>query len=378
MKDDTLKESFQAGVSVGEDRVVYSTGYWTLPQLADLERRLARFPWPKTEELIWDLGGIQAIDTGGAWLLQRTLDTLRRKGRRVVLRRLSPAQVELMQMVARSWAGIQIAAPPPRPRGLERIGLLTWREGGQLREALAFLGESVMTLLFTFAHPRTLRGRSLLKRLELDGFDALPIIGLLLFLVGTVIAYQGAEQLRVLGASIYVVDLVGISLLREIAPLVTAIVIAGRSGAAYTAEIGTMKVTEELDALRTIGLSPMELLVIPRIAALMIALPLLTVFGDIIGVLGGMLISYSQLGIRYAEFISRFREEIALRQYLIGIGKAPVFAMIIALIGCYQGFQVGGDVESVGRNTTTSVVQAIFLVIVFDALFSILLSWWKL
>ncbi|TAJ96683.1 MAG: STAS domain-containing protein, partial [Candidatus Manganitrophaceae bacterium] len=234
MKEDTLKEDFQAGVSVGEDRVVYSTGYWTLPQLADLERWLARFPWPKTEELIWDLGGIQAIDTGGAWLLQRTLDTLRRKGRRVVLRRLSPAQVELMQMVARSWAGIQIAAPPPRPRGLERIGVLAWREGSQLGEALAFLGESVMTLLFTFAHPHALRGRSLLKRLELDGFDALPIIGLLLFLVGTVIAYQGAEQLRVLGANIYVVDLVGISLLREIAPLVTAIVIAGRSGAAYT------------------------------------------------------------------------------------------------------------------------------------------------
>jgi phospholipid/cholesterol/gamma-HCH transport system permease protein len=139
-----------------------------------------------------------------------------------------------------------------------------------------------------------------------------------------------------------------------------------------------MKVTEELDAMRTIGLSPMELLVIPRIAALVIALPLLTVFGDLIGVFGGMLVSYGQLGIRFDEFISRFREAIALRHYLIGIGKAPVFAIIIALVGCYQGFQVRGSVESVGRNTTTSVVQAIFLVIVFDALFSILLNWWKL
>lgn len=371
-------KSFQPAISLGEDQVIYLTGDWTLPLLADLERRLARFPWPGSPELIWDLGGIQAIDTGGAWLLQRTLDRLERRGRRVALRRLSHEEAQLMRMVARSWEGIHIPAPPPRPGGLERIGLLAWREGTRGKEALEFLGESVTRLLFTVAHPRALRGRSLLKRVESDGFNALPIIGLLLFLVGTVIAYQGAEQLRVLGAHIFVVDLVGISLLREIAPLVTAIVIAGRSGAAYTAEIGTMKVTEEVDALRTIGISPMELLVIPRIAALIIALPLLTVFGDLIGVLGGMLVSYNELGIGFGEFISRFREEILLRHYLIGIGKAPVFAIIIALVGCYQGFQVRGSVESVGRNTTTGVVQAIFLVIVFDSLFSVLLSWWKL
>ncbi|WDT75902.1 MAG: MlaE family lipid ABC transporter permease subunit [Candidatus Manganitrophus sp.] len=373
-----IAKASQEGISLGEDQVVYFDGDWTLPQLADLERRLADFAWPASPELIWDLGGIQAIDTGGAWLLQRTLDTLQQKGRRVALRRLSPAQAELMQMVARSGSAIQFSAPLPRMGGLERIGRLVWREGTELRDALAFLGESVMRFFFTVAHPRTLRGRALLKRVELDGFNALPIIGLLLFLVGTVIAYQGAEQLRALGANIYVVDLVGIALLREVAPLITAIVIAGRSGAAYTAEIGTMKVTEELDAMRTIGLSPMELLVIPRITALVISLPLLTVFGDLIGVFGGMLVSYGQLGIRFDEFISRFREAIALRHYLIGIGKAPVFAIIIALVGCYQGFQVRGSVESVGRNTTTSVVQAIFLVIVFDALFSILLSWWKL
>lgn len=371
-------KTFQTGISLGEDQVVYFDGDWTLPQLSALERRLADFAWPASPELIWDLGGIQAIDTGGAWLLQRTLDALQQKGRRVTLRRLSPAQAELMQMVARSGSAIQLPPSAPRMSGLERIGRLVWREETELRDALAFLGESVMRFFFTVAHPRTLRGRALLKRVEVDGFNALPIIGLLLFLVGTVIAYQGAEQLRALGANIYVVDLVGISLLREMAPLITAIVIAGRSGAAYTAEIGTMKVTEELDAMRTIGLSPMELLVIPRIAALVIALPLLTVFGDLIGVFGGMLVSYGQLGIRFDEFISRFREAIALRHYLIGIGKAPVFAIIIALVGCYQGFQVRGSVESVGRNTTTSVVQAIFLVIVFDALFSILLSWWKL
>ncbi|MDC4206287.1 MAG: ABC transporter permease [Candidatus Manganitrophus sp.] len=247
-----------------------------------------------------------------------------------------------------------------------------------MRDALAFLGESLTILLSALIHPRQFRWRTLLKRIELDGYNALPIVGLLLFLMGAVIAYQGADQLRVFGANIFIVDLVGISLLREIAPLVTAIVVAGRSGAAYTAEIGTMKVTEEIDALRTIGISPMELLVLPRIAALIIALPLLTVFADGIGVFAGMLVAFDQLGIRFAEFVSRFQEAIALKHYLIGLSKAPVFALLISLTGCYQGFRVRGSVESVGRNTTTSVVQAIFLVISFDALFSVVVSWWNL
>lgn len=371
-------QSLRTGFSLGEDRVVYFYGDWTMPLSADLEQRLAAFRWPKTPELIWDMAGVAAIDTGGAWLLQRTRDALRRQGRRVVLRHLSPALGELMRMVERSWTAVQRIGRPPRPVWLERVGRRLWRERRRGQEALSFLGESTITLLRAVARPRAFRGSVLLKRLELDGFNAVPIVGLLLFLMGIVIAYQGAEQLRLLGADPFVVDLVGISLLREIAPLVTAIVIAGRSGAAYTAEIGTMRVTEELDALRTIGIAPMELLVLPRVAALVIALPLLTVFADLIGVFGGMLIAFGELGIRFPEFISRFREQIALRHYLIGIGKAPVFAVIIALIGCYQGFQSRENVESVGQNTTASVVQAIFLVIVFDALFSILLSWLKL
>ena len=187
---------------------------------------------------------------------------------------------------------------------------------------------------------------------------------------------KAPKQLRTFGANIFIVDLVGISLLREIAPLVTAILVAGRSGSAYAAQIGTMTVTEELDALRSLGISPMSLLVIPRAIALVIALPLLTVFADAVGVFGGMLIALSQLGITFTEFLDRFEYAIVLRHYLIGIGKTPVFAAIIALVGCYQGFQVSGGVDSVGRHTTISVVQAIFLVIVTDAFFSILFSWW--
>lgn len=235
-----------------------------------------------------------------------------------------------------------------------------------------------MAFLRSVLAPRTIRWRAFLASLQRDGFEALPIIGLLTFLMGVVIAYQGAEQLRTFGANIFVVDLVGIALLREISPLVTAILVAGRSGSAYAAQIGTMKVTEELDALRTLGISPMNLLVLPRVLALIVALPLLTVFADGIGVFGGMLIASSELQVSFPEFISRFEEAVALRHFLIGVGKAPVFAVIIGLVGCYQGFQIRGGVDDVGRHTTISVVQAIFLVIVFDAFFSVVLSWWEL
>jgi phospholipid/cholesterol/gamma-HCH transport system permease protein len=220
-----------------------------------------------------------------------------------------------------------------------------------------------------------MRWRHVLRSLQTAGFEALPITGLLSFLMGIVIAYQGAEQLQRFGANIYVADLVGLSMVRELSPMLTAIIVAGRSGSAYTAEIGTMKVTEEIDALRTIGVGPVELLVLPKMLALIIALPLLTVFTDVTGVLGGMVMARAQLDVSFDTFFDRLDDAISLTSFLIGIGKAPVFAIIIALVGCYQGFQVTGSADSVGRQTTVSVVQSIFLVIVTDALFSIAFSW---
>lgn len=347
-----------------------------MQHLDELEHRLAALSWPDVTELAWEAGGITAMDTGGAWLLQRALDKLQREGRRVRVIGLPPEAAALMQMVARSWATVAQAAALPKAGWVERIGRQVWQRVPQALAAVAFLGESMMTLLFLLGHPRAIRWRALASNLHRDGFDALPIVGLLTFLMGIVIAYQGAEQLRTVGANIFIVDLVGISMLREISPLVTAILVAGRSGSAYTAQIGTMKVTEELDAIRTLGISPMQLLVFPRVLALVIALPLLTVYSDVVGVFGGMLIASGELGISFNEFLSRFEQAIAMRHYVIGIGKAPVFAVTIALVGCYQGFQILGGVESVGRRTTTSVVQAIFLVIVFDAFFSVLFSWW--
>ncbi|MGE3979539.1 MAG: MlaE family lipid ABC transporter permease subunit [Nitrospira sp.] len=367
----------QATISV-EDNVIRCRGAWILPNLAQLERGSRALRWPNVSSVLYDVGGVTAMDTGGALLLQRCIDTLRRKGQQMSLEGLRPEFAELLQKIEAQW---------PRP---ERGGVVRgtrWTDGlaraVQSRQAstiraLAFLGESTIAFGRSLVQPRSIRWRTLLRIVDLDGVRALPITGLLTFLVGVVIAYQGAEQLRKFGTNIFIVDLVGIALLREIAPLIVAILIAGRSGSAYAAEIGTMKVTEELDAIRTLGISPMNLLVLPRVIGLVIALPLLTMYADVVGVFGGMLIALGELNVSFAEFIARFEEAVAVRHFLIGLGKAPFFAAIIALVGCYQGFQIRGGVDDVGRRTTISVVQGIFFVIVFDAVCSILLNWWDL
>jgi phospholipid/cholesterol/gamma-HCH transport system permease protein len=367
----------QATITLGSDRLVRCAGEWTLYHLAALERQLSALSWPPpVTELIWELSDIRAMDTSGAWLLRRTVNNLEAGGQTIKLQGLSNEMTELLETAASHWPGSDVMAAAPVAGWLETIGRFIWGYGARAWTGLAFLGESTATALSLLVHGRQIRWHLLLHNLQLDGFNALPITGLLTFLMGVVIAYQGSEQLRTFGANIFIVDLVGIALLREIAPLVTAILVAGRSGSAYAAQIATMKVTEELDALRALGISPMSLLVLPRVLALIIVLPLLTVFADVVGVFGGMLIAWAQLGITFTEFLNRFEYAIVLKHYLIGIGKTPVFAVVIALVGCYQGLQVSGGVDGVGRHTTISVVQGIFLVIVFDAFFSILFSWW--
>lgn len=367
----------QASITIGHDQTVHCVGPWTLQHLSDLERELVRLSWPKSRELICEMGQVTAMDTGGAVLLHRTVTQLRRQGRQVSVEGLRTEFAELLRMVSANWDRIE-AAPVSKPGWRERLSRFMVDRARHVVTALGFVGESTVAVWRLLKRPSLIRWRALFRSLELDGFNALPITGLLAFLIGVVISYQGAEQLRKFGTNIFVVDLVGISLLREISPLIVAILIAGRSGSAYAAQIGTMKVTEELDAVQTLGLSPVQLLVLPRVFALTIALPLLTVYADGLGVFGGMLIASNLLNVSFTEFVSRFEEAVAVRHFLIGIVKAPFFAMIIALVGCYQGFQIRGGVDDVGRHTTTSVVQSIFLVIVFDALCSILLSWWDL
>jgi phospholipid/cholesterol/gamma-HCH transport system permease protein len=239
---------------------------------------------------------------------------------------------------------------------------------------LVFIGETAMALGRLTLRPGRFRWRALFGNIETAGVHALPIIALLSFMMGVVIAYQGGRQLEFYGANIFIVELVALTMLRELAPLITAIIVAGRTGSSYTAQIGTMQITEEVDALRTIGIPPMDLLVIPKLLALTVALPLLTVFADALSVFGGMVMAQTLLDVSFADFLDRLPKVVTLTSFLLGVGKAPVFAAIIALVGCYQGFRVRGGADSVGRQTTVSVVQSIFLVIAADALFSVVLG----
>jgi phospholipid/cholesterol/gamma-HCH transport system permease protein len=353
------------------------SGYWTARGIGAIEPQLDALSVPSRSGLVVDGTRIEALDTAGAWILQKLLRRLSVEGTAAQVRGLRPEFARLLDVVGQPVADQPVPPSPiagARPSWLGDLGRSVEAAVQQAVALLGFVGESAVALAGCVAHPARFRWRPILHNVRSAGFDALPIVGLLSFLIGIVIAYQGADQLRQYGANIFVADLVGLSILREFAPLITAIIIAGRSGSAYAAQIGTMAVTEEIDAMRTIGIAPLDLLVLPKIIALMIALPLLTVFADVFGVFGGMIMARAQLDVGFGEFIDRFDKAVSVTAYLIGIGKAPVFAAIIAAVGCFQGFRAQGGADSVGRQTTRAVVQSIFLVIVADALFSIAFS----
>lgn len=341
------------------------SGSWTVRGLGHLPQTLGT---QKCERGQIELDGskLSSIDSVGAWVLQQWLT-----GHAAVptLRDWPPHMQTLMNLVSK-----QVESPAPhetRTAMLERVGRGAAANAKEVCALLHFIGEVAVALIRVQFHPRLVRWRAFMRNIQIDGFDALPIIGLTSFLIGIVVAYQGADQLKNYGANIFVVDLVGYGMLREFAPLISAIIIAGRSGSAYAAQIGTMVVTEEVDAMRTLGIDPIEMLVLPKILALAVALPLLTLFADITGVIGGMMMARSQLDIGFHEFLDRFGREMQGDTLMIGIGKSFVFAIVIALIGCFQGFRTHGGADSVGRQTTRSVVQSIFIVIVADALFSV-------
>jgi phospholipid/cholesterol/gamma-HCH transport system permease protein len=269
-----------------------------------------------------------------------------------------------------------MARPEPHPviAMLDHTGRVAV---AQIRDALGyheFIGRIVARAVVLVLRPGRIRMTSLVSHLERVGMNAMPIVGLLSFLVGMVIAFQGADQLRRFGAEIFTVNLLGISVMRELGILLTAIIVAGRSGSAFAAEIGTMQVNEEIDAIRTIGLDPVELLVLPRVTALMIALPLLTVYADVMGLLGGLAMAVVVLDLSVAQFVETLRSAVPVWAFWVGIIKAPFFGALIALVGCREGLKVTGSAESVGIQTTRAVVVSIFLVIVVDAVFSIFFS----
>ena len=358
--------------------IVRCGGAWVLSGIAALETKLDNAKWQPVKALKFDLAQITAMDTAGAWLLHRTLRRLEAKGCEVSLQGQRKEHEALLGVMQPVELLPEVLPPHHELNRLGKLGYVTWPHLQQLIGMLEFFGEFTLETLRLIAHPSQIRWRPVLYNFQHAGFNALPIVGLLAFLMGVVISYQGAGQLQRYGANIFIADMVGLSILRELAPLMTAIIVAGRSGSAFAAQLGTMKVTEEIDALRTIGIAPMDILVLPKVLALVVALPLLTVFADIMGVLGGMVMAKSQLGVSFSDFLDRFDIAIKLSAFLVGVGKAPVFAAIIAIVGCFQGFHAGNKADSVGKQTTMSVVQAIFLIIVADALFSVIFSGLKI
>ncbi|MFH1277884.1 MAG: MlaE family lipid ABC transporter permease subunit [Candidatus Eisenbacteria bacterium] len=360
--------------SAGGKPEFHCSGRWTVSGIGRLEAGADRISWPADGEVVLVGSGIEAMDTAGAWLLRREIGRLERGGGAVRLLGFRDEHQSLLDLVAR-WGNLR---PPPedRPfRPFHDLGAAASTLALRTVRFLSFTGQVAVAWHRTIIRPWRGNWRELFLVIQTAGLHALPIVGLLIFLLGVVISYQSVLQLKRYGADIFVVDLIGLSVLRELAPLLTAIIVAGRTGSAFTAEIGTMKITEELDALRTLGIDPMDSIVVPRLGALWVVLPLLTVYADAVGVLGGLVMTVILTDITPTAFLARFPEVVTTESYLIGVGKATLFAALIATVGCYQGFRVEGSADSIGRQTTVSVVQAIFLIILTDALFSVVFSW---
>jgi phospholipid/cholesterol/gamma-HCH transport system permease protein len=352
-------------------------GTWTTTALGALGD-LPPVAVPPSTSIDIDGAGLGGLDTAGALMLQRLRERLEGQGISVRLAGLDESQTDLLDLVASRAQPLSVGVEGEgarRPGPLEALGrgTLGWMAEGI--GMLSFGGAVSLAFLSALVNPLRVRWRQVLRVVELDGVRALPVLGMLAFLLGVVIAYQSGVQLRVYGGNLYVVDLVTITVLRELGPMMTAIVVAGRSGSAYAAQIGTMQVTEEVDALRSIGVAPLDLLVLPKILGLILALPLLTVFANVASVAGAMVMSALMLDLSPEVFLRRIPEAVTLSSMMTGLAKAPIFAVAIAVVGCYQGFQVRGGADSVGSHTTTSVVQAIVLVIVLDAAFSVVYSW---
>lgn len=314
-----------------------------------------------------DASAITHLDTAGALLLQQA------SLQHLPIEKIQPGHKALFTLVSET----SIGKPPPQKlpspfkMTLIKLGnasIHSWQAAG---EFITFLGLTCIALARIIRHPSRLRLTSIIHHMEVIGIDAIPIIGLIALVISVVIAYQGQAQLRLLGVEQYTINLMAISVLREMGALLTAIMIAGRSGSAFTAHIGVMEVGEEIDALRTLGFDPLEVLVIPRLIALLLVLPLLTFIADMTGLFGGWVISFTLLDMSQLQYLEQIHHSATWQDFFVGMVKAPVFAFVIALVGCRHGLKVSGSAESVGKETTASVVEAIFLVLMLDGLFSI-------
>lgn len=351
------------------------TGEWTIANAARLEAELDGLPIERAIPIHFLPRQLTQLDLTGAWLLWRKVKELQAQGLQVDLASFDSQHFKFLEDLPEPQKEPEVQPMRGLRAGLAGIGRFAVREKQQNLAALAFLGRIISSLVRVVPYPRRWRFKDIAHHIYATGLQAIPIVTLIAFLISIVLAYQGADQLARFGAKIYTVDLVAISVLREMGVLLTAIMVAGRSGSAFAAQIGFMKINEEVDALATMGFDPYEILVLPRIVALVIVLPLLTLLADLMGMVGAGFLSVYMLDLSLTQFFHRAIDSIGLNTFLVGIVKAPAFAFLIGFIGTMRGMQVSGSAESVGQQTTNAVVQSIFLVIMADALFSIVFSW---
>jgi phospholipid/cholesterol/gamma-HCH transport system permease protein len=354
-------------------------GAWTIAESARLDKELNALQLDGSFTI--DASKISRLDSAGAWLLLRTRRALEGAQTQAGAKAGDLRLPELYRPLLENLDQPRKSEPhksriPPGFRGrLYKIGRTAVHTYFQALSMLGYLGRVTVETIEAFARPKhNLRVAAIFHQIEETGINALPIVGLLSFLIGVVIAYQGITQLRQFGAEYLTIDGLGIITLREMGVLMTSIIIAGRSGSAFTAQIGTMRVNQEIDAMQAMGLNTVDTLVLPRIIGLVVALPLLTLYADIMGLLGGAIMCYFDLGTSFPAFLRELQQALKVQTLMVGLIKAPVFAFVIALVGCYEGFQVERNAASVGLLTTRSVVESVFLVIVLDAAFSVMFS----
>jgi len=354
--------------------VFYFSGVMILGELQTIEKRLGYYETCYTsKEIVCDLSQVQRLDSAAVLMLLGFMRKMEREGCSTRVMYGNSEFERLFEMV-RQHAHFDNVFKPAKDSFLASIGKKVAQSLKTLTDFFTFFGVLSAAMLHYILFFRSFRWREILFEMNESAIKALGIIALTMFLVGIVIAYQSSVQLKIYGANIFIVDMLGISILRELAPMLTAIIVAGRSGSAYAAQIGVMKITEELDAMRTMGFDPYAFLVLPRLLALMIMMPILIFTADIMGVLGGMLIANLELGLSPSLFLDRFAEVIEIRHFWVGMLKGPFFAILIASISIFHGMMVKNDTQSIGFNTTRSVVESIFAVIICDAVFSIIFT----
>lgn len=358
--------------SDGEKETLYLTGSWKLHDLKRIAESLEQLATSKGRGLVLDGRELEDIDTSAALLVSRFLTKAGVDTRTLDLSNFSHEHENILKLIGESAVTPDKPWSYRTPSVLQIVGSAAVDCGRKISGLVAFIGQVATEFTGLALAPRKFRIKELVAQLEVVCLRAIPIVCLVTFLIGVVVAYLFGIQLERYGANIFIVDGVARALARELSPMIVAIIVAGRSGASFTAQIGTMKVTEEIDAITTLGLSPIQVLVIPRILALVIALPFLVFIGDIAGLSGAMVAAEWQLEITRATFIDRLQDVLPLRTFLIGLVKAPVFAVFIAIIGCRMGLNVHRDARSIGLSTTSTVVQSIVSVILLDAAFAVL------